>query len=78
MSEKSVAFTGELYTKSESKTEDLVMMINDIQDKYAHKFSGPNGIECYERRILGGDNKTEKNSHHGILRYQVKHLIYAR
>ena len=34
MSNKSTEFSGDLFTKSESKTEDLVEMINTIQDKY--------------------------------------------
>ena len=68
MSLKSKEFTGDLYTKSESKTEDLVSMISDIQKKYTHKFESDDGKECFERKVLSGDNKTEKNSHYAILR----------
>ena len=70
MSQKSTVFTGELFTKSESKTEDLISMIGDIQQKYTHTYYDADGNKkCFERKILSGDNKTEKNSHHGILRY---------
>ena len=69
MSTASVQFTCELYTKSESKTEDLISMIAEVQDKYVHNFTDSDGeIKCYEKKIIGGDNKTEKNSVHGILR----------
>ena len=68
MSEKSLEFTGELFTKSESKTEDLVEMISDIQQKYTHKFLIDGEIDCFEKKVLSGDNKTEKNCHYGILR----------
>ena len=69
MSNKSTEFSGDLFTKSESKTEDLVEMINTIQDKYTHKYIDSDGeVQCYERKVVGGDNKTEKNSHYGILR----------
>ena len=70
MSRKSPEFTGDLFTKSESKTEDLISMISDLQEKYTHTYIDAEGNKkCFERRILSGDNKTEKNSHHGILRY---------
>ena len=68
MGKKTEEFTGELFTKSESKTEDLVEMISDIQNKYTHKFKIGDEIECFEKKVLSGDNKTEKNSHYGILR----------
>ena len=62
-------FTGELFTKSESKIEDLVDMMSTLQDKYTHKYEDGTEIKCYERKVISGDNKTEKNSHHGIIRY---------
>ena len=67
MSIKSTEFSGELFTKSESNTEDLITMIEDVQRKYISKHEDSLGsFNCYERKILSGDNKTEKNSHHGI------------
>ena len=69
MSTKSTEFTGELFTKSESRTEDVIAMMNEVQDKYTHKFTGKDGeIESFEKKVLSGDNKTEKNSFYGILR----------
>ena len=69
MSQQSKEFTGELFTKSESKIEDLVDMMSTLQDKYTHKYEDGTEIKCYERKVISGDNKTEKNSHHGIIRY---------
>ena len=67
---KSEEFSGELYTKSESNTEDLIVMMQEVQDKYVHKKNNADGsTSCYERKVLSGDNKTEKNSYYGILRY---------
>ena len=67
MDEKSEEFTGNLYTKSESNTEDLIGMMADIQKQYVHTFEDDDGtIRCYERKILSGDNKTEKNQTNGI------------
>ena len=58
-----------VFTKSESKIEDLVDMMSTLQDKYTHKYKDGTEIKCYERKVISGDNKTEKNSHHGIIRY---------
>ena len=69
MSKKSTVYTGNLYTKSESKTEDLIDMIEDIQEEYIPTYEDELGfVKCYEKKILSGDNKTEKNSYHGIIR----------
>ena len=68
MDSKSEEFTGELFTKSEGNTEDLISMMKSIQSKYVHIFEGPGGSDrCFERKILSGDNKTEKNQVYGIL-----------
>ena len=68
MDGKSSEFTGELFTKSESRTEDLLSMMSKVQEK-VHTFLDDDGIEhCHERKIVSGDNKTEKNMYHGILR----------
>ena len=68
MDKKSKEFTGELFTKSESKTEDLISMMSKVQLD-VHKFKDELGVHhCYERKIVSGDNKTEKNMHYGILR----------
>ena len=48
MDEKSQEFTGNLYTKSESNTEDLIDMMADIQENMMKGLSG---------KILSGDNK---------------------
>ena len=72
MAQKSEEFTGELFTKSESNTEDLVSMMQDLQLKYPHTYTGDDGTTCcYEKKVIGGDNKTEKNSHYGILRLVI-------
>ena len=68
MDRKSEEYTGELHTKSESKTEDLISMMEEVQ-KHVHSFEDKDGVKhCYEKKILSGDNKTEKNMHYGILR----------
>ena len=60
--------TGELFEKSESRTEDLIAMLTKVQ-KNVHKFKDTDGIEhCYEKKIVSGDNKTEKNMFYSILR----------
>ena len=62
-------FTGDLFNKSDSRTEDVIAMIREVQDKYTHKFTDDFGkTECFEKKVLSGDNKTEKNSFYGILR----------
>ena len=69
MANKSVEFTGELFTKSESRTEDLIGMMGEVQEKWVPKYTDVDGVKkCYEKKIIGGDNKTEKNSVYGILR----------
>ena len=66
---KSSEFTGDLFTKSESKTEDVIAMMSEVQDKYTHKFTDDFGkTGCFEKKVLSGDNKTVKNSFYGILR----------
>jgi hypothetical protein len=72
MSMKSDEFTGPLFTMSESKTEDLIKMMSEVQEKFVHKFLNSSGeVDCYEKKILSGDQKTEKNSFYAILRYVV-------
>ena len=69
MNAESEEFTGPLYTKSEGKTEDLIEMMTEIQKEYVHTFKNQDGtVKCYEKKILSGDNKTEKNQTYGILR----------
>jgi hypothetical protein len=66
---KSSEFMGDLFTKSESRTEDVIAMMSEVQDKYTHKFTDNFGkTGCFEKKVLSGDNKTEKNSFYGILR----------
>ena len=48
MDEKSQEFTGNLYTKSESNTEDLIDIMADIQENMMTGLSG---------KLLSGDNK---------------------
>ena len=68
MNRESSEYTGELFTKSESKTEDLLSMMSKVQES-VHTFLDDDGIKhCHERKIVSGDNKTEKNMHHGIIR----------
>ena len=68
MDEKSEEYTGNLFTKSESRTEDLITMMAEVQLN-VHTFVDKKGDEhCHEKKIVSGDNKTEKNMHYGILR----------
>ena len=72
MDKKSEEFTGQLYTLSESSTEDLIKMMSDVQLN-VHTYKDGNGREhCYEKKIVSGDNKTEKNMHYGILRFTMQ------
>ena len=72
MASRSEEFTGDLFTKSESNTEDIVSMMQDIQLKATHTYAEDDGsICCYEKKVISGDNKTEKNSHYGILRFVI-------
>ena len=67
MDQKSEEFTGNLFTKSESSTEDLITMMSEMKLK-VHTYNDSYGIEhCYEKKIVSGDQKTEKNMHFGIL-----------
>lgn len=68
MNKKSVELTGNLFTKSESRTEDLIAMMADVQLN-VHTYEDNLGVQhCYEKKIVSGDNKTEKNMFYGILR----------
>ena len=68
MDTKSQEFTGKLFTKSESRTEDLISMMSEVQLN-VNTFEDDEGVtHCYEKKIVSGDNKTEKNMHYGILR----------
>ena len=68
MDTKSQEFTGKLFTKSESCTEDLISMMSEVQLN-VNTFEDDEGVtHCYEKKIVSGDNKTEKNMHYGILR----------
>ena len=67
MDQKTEEFTGDLFTKSESRTEDLIEMMSDVQKNLVHKFDDDGDVTCFERKIISGDQKTEKNSHFGIL-----------
>ena len=72
MNKKSEEFTGQLFTLSESSTEDLIKMMSEVQIN-VHTFKDSDGREhCYEKKIVSGDNKTEKNMHYGILRFSMQ------
>ena len=67
MDGKSEEFTGHLFTKSESSTQDLIDMMSEIQLN-VHTYKDTDETEhCYEKKIVSGDQKTEKNMHFGIL-----------
>ena len=69
MDSKSEEFTGNLFTLSESRTEDLITMMSEVQLN-VHTYTDSSGAEhCHERKIVAGDNKTEKNMTYGILRF---------
>ena len=67
MDRRSVEFTGKLYTKSESNMEDLISMMMDVQLDVNTYEDLEGKKHCYEKKIVSGDNKTEKNMHYGIL-----------
>ena len=68
MDRKSEEFTGPLFDKTESRTEDLISMMSDLQVN-VNTFKDSEGVEhCHEKKIVSGDNKTEKNMHYSILR----------
>ena len=73
MDGKSKEFTGNLFTKSESSTDDLISMMSELQLNVHTYFDGNGNEHCYERKICSGDNKTEKNMHYGILRLTVQY-----
>ena len=55
---KTEEYTGELFTKSESKTEDLISMMTQVQENYVHKHTDRLGnIKCYEKKVLSGDRQ---------------------
>ena len=50
-------------------------MMSDIQIN-VHTYTDGQGHEhCYEKKIVSGDNKTEKNMHYGILRIPMQKKI---
>ena len=70
MNAKSEESTGQLFTKSESCTEDLIDMMAEVQI-HVNTFEDNDGVKhCHEKKIVSGDQKTEKNMHYGILRLQ--------
>ena len=72
MNKKSEEFTGNLFTLSENSTEDLIKMMQEVQLN-VHTYKDDLGHEyCHERKIVSGDNKTEKNMHYGILRLTMQ------
>ena len=60
--------------RSESKTEELISMMTEIQDAVHTYYDEFGETHCYERKIVSGTIKEKKNLHYGISRY-VK-LIY--
>ena len=68
MDKKSEEFTGNLFTKSECRTEDLITMMAEVQLNVHTFVDNKGGDHCHEKKIVSGDNKTEKNMHYGILR----------
>ena len=72
MNKKSEEFTGNLFTLSENSTEDLIKMMQEVQLN-VHTYKDDRGQECcHERKIVSGDNKTEKNMHYAILRLTMQ------
>ena len=68
MTKKSEKFSGNLYMLSESKTEELLLILEDMQ-KFVHKYEDASGnVHCYSKKVFSGDQKTEKNSTYAILR----------
>ena len=72
MDGKSEECTGNMFTQSESRTEELIQMMSEVQLN-VHTFEDNNGVKhCHEKKIISGDNKTEKNMHYGILRLAMQ------
>ena len=65
MNIKSQEFTGEIYEKSECKTDELIDMIVEYQKQMTHVDDETGG--AFARRQLSGDQKTEKNTTYAIL-----------
>ena len=43
-------------------------MMTEVQE-FVNTYEDEESVtHCYERKIVSGDNKTEKNMHYGILR----------
>ena len=72
MSQKSKEFTGQIFEKSENKTEDLVSMIDEYQSKMVIGTKLETTQRILFRRQLSGDQKTEKGSHSNSRLYQTK------
>ena len=52
-------------------------MMEEIQEEYIPTYKDELGnTKCFEKKILSGDNKTEKNSHHGILGYDYIQQLF--
>ena len=73
MNQQTEEYTGQIYEKSENKTEDLVSMISDYQSKMSGKSEERDRI--LYRRQLTGDQKTEKNTHYAILRSDIRNSL---
>ena len=72
MDAKTEESTGQLFTKSESSTEDLIDMMSEVQI-HVHTFEDSDGVKhCHKKKIVSGDQKTEKNMHYGILRWTMQ------
>ena len=67
MNLKSEEFTGEIYTKSECKTEELINMLEEYQTHMVVKDETVKEQPTLYRRQLTGDQKTEKNTTFAIL-----------
>ena len=68
MQTKSEEYTGKLYMLSESETEELLIILEDMQN-LVHTYEDSSGkVHGYEKKIVSGDQLTEKNSHYAILR----------
>ena len=55
MSGQSGEFIEELFSKIESRTQYVIAMMDEVQDKFIHKFRDIDGeVQCYEKKVISG------------------------
>ena len=67
MKSKSDEYTGDIFEKSEVRTEDLISMLEEYQKEMVLQRESDGEMKALYRRQLSGDQKTEKNTHYAVL-----------